>query len=72
MKFPRGALLLLDKVEKEEYLTLPGRKCFEYARNYQADVKMSINRENNEKLGKILYFVVGLYICFMTNAIEVL
>lgn len=39
----------------------------------KADVKISfINLENNEKLGKILHFVVRLYICFIINAIEVL
>lgn len=50
-----------------------GGKCFEYAYYYQADIKISfINLEKNEKLCKILHFVVSLYICFMINAIEVL
>lgn len=41
--------------------------------NHQADIKISfINLENNEKQGKILYFVVSPYTCFLRNAIDVL
>lgn len=46
---------------------------FEYVGNHQADVKLSfINLQNNEKQGKILYFVFSPYMCFLRNAIEVL
>lgn len=73
VQLPRAAFLLLDQLEKEEYSYCQGGKCLEYVDNHQADIKISfINLENNEKQGKILYFVVSPYTCFPRNAIDVL
>lgn len=70
---PLGTFSSWTRWKRKNICHCQGGKCFECVDNQQADVKIPfINLENNEKQGRILYFVVSPCPCFLRNAIDVL